>query len=429
MRTLSSKIRTLFAIFILVLVAESCQSQWQSPLVGITENDTVGYSIFQEERNEIENIEHLKPFFQKMMRQRVFGGEQINIVHLGDSHILGNYLTAEVRQRLQRAFGDAGRGIIFPYKLVNSNGPQDYLVSTTSRWSGTNCARDLSEVKDYGISGFTALNTQALGDLTFRLKDTTSGNTSTFTRVTVFYRNNANAPEISLVDETTQQKAKVVLEDNYSKTFFFDRPVAECTIKPATNTPGKKLWLDGISIDNERSGVIYHSIGVNGAKFSDFARSKHFARQLREVAPDLVVLSFGTNEAQAKHYPEQLERQMEELCTQILQQWPHTAILFTTPADSYLRGKGLNPYLPEVSETICQFARKKGFAIWDLFQITGGANSSATWKSLGLLSTDSVHYTKNGYKVQGKILYQGLIKAYNEVAKTYLPSSSAEDGK
>ncbi|MFN7326465.1 MAG: hypothetical protein ACK5SQ_07765, partial [Chitinophagales bacterium] len=88
-----------------------------------------------------------------------------------------------------------------------------------------------------------------------------------------------------------------------------------------------------------------------------------------------------------------------------------------------------NPYLPEVSETIRQFARKKGFAIWDLFQITGGANSSVTWKSLGLLSTDSVHYTKNGYKVQGKILYQGLIKAYNEVAKTYLPSSSAEEGK
>ncbi len=29
------------------------------------------------------------------------------------------------------------------------------------------------------------------------------------------------------------------------------------------------------------------------------------------------------------------------------------------------------------------------------------------------MSQDSVHYSKAGYAVQGKLLYQGIIKSYN----------------
>lgn len=419
-------LRMLLAVCTAVLSIGSCQSQWQSPIVPITDNDTVGYGFVKESANEIENVAHLTPFLNKLLQQRMHGGEKVSIVHIGDSHILGNYLTKEVRKRLQSAFGDAGRGVIFPYKLIHSNGPQDYIVSSTAKWTGANCVRDLQEVTEYGISGFSAITKQPNGSITFRLRDTTSETTSMFTKVTVFYRNNKNAPKITVTDEATRQTALAVMEDEYSKTFYFDRPVAECTIKPEKSEGAKTLWLDGISIDNERAGVIYHSIGVNGAKFSDFARSKYFARQLREITPDLVVLSFGTNEAQAKNNPALLERQMEELSAQILTQWPQACILFTTPADSYLRGKGLNPHLPEVSETIRQFARKKGYAVWDMFKITGGPNSSETWKSLGLMTSDSVHYTKTGYMLQGKIFYQGLIKAYNEVAKAQLATQHGE---
>ena len=413
---------------LLILVHGQCQSQWQTPVVGITNSDTVSQSFIRDQANIIENSEAMAPFYAKLLQQRTRGGQKINIVHIGDSHILGNFLTKEVRKRMQSAFGDAGRGVIFPYKLINSNGPQDYLVSTTARWTGANCVRDLDEVTDYGISGFSAVSTNANGAITFRLRDTTAETTSMFTKVTVFFRNNQKSPEIGVVDETSHQTAVMIMEDDYSKSFYFDRPVAECTIKALKNDGKKTLWLDGISIDNERAGVIYHSIGVNGAKFSDFARSKYFARQLREITPDLVILSFGTNEAQAPNNPGLLKRQMDELTSQILTQWPHTCILFTTPADSYLKGKGPNPYIPEVCATIRDYAQKNKFALWDLFKITGGENSSEDWKSRGLMSNDSVHYSKSGYAVQGKLLYQGLIKGYNELAKKQTAEATG-DGK
>jgi lysophospholipase L1-like esterase len=415
-------LRYFLCAFVIMTTTQYCQSQWRNPIVDITNSDTVGYNFVREEANIIQNKAHLEPFLEKLWLQRTKGGRKINIVHIGDSHILGNYLTREMRRRMQAAFGDAGRGVIFPYKLINSNGPQDYLISTSARWSGTNCVRDQDEVTDYGISGFSAISSSSNGEITLRLRDTTSGTTSVFTKVTVFYRNNGDAPNISVEDEQTKQVAVPLIEDELSKAFYFDRPVAECTIKLGKSSSKKEFWFDGISIDNERAGVIYHSIGVNGAKFSDFARAKYFARQLKEVTPDLVILSFGTNEAQVKVSPAQLRKQMDELTSQILAQWPHACILLTTPADSYLRGKGFNPNMTDVSTVIKNFAHQKDFAYWDLFQIGGGENSAENWKNSGLMASDSVHYSKSGYATQGKLLYMSLIQIYNELARKRGPS-------
>ena len=88
--------------------------------------------------------------------------------------------------------------------------------------------------------------------------------------------------------------------------------------------------------------------------------------------------------------------------------------MLTTPADSYLRGKGFNPYLNEMSEVIKEFARENGYALWDLHNVGGGQNSAINWKSNGLMSSDSVHYSKAGYAVQGKLLFQSIIKSYND---------------
>jgi lysophospholipase L1-like esterase len=421
-------LRLVLCAFVIVMTTQHCQSQWQSPVVEITKNDTVGYGFVQEKANIIQNQDHLAPFFEKLWLQRTQGGRKINVVHIGDSHILGNYLTREVRRRMQAAFGDAGRGVIFPYKLINSNGPEDYLVATSAKWNGTNCVRDQDEVTEYGISGFSAISNSTGGSITLRLRDTTSETTSMFTKVTVFYRNNSDAPEFTLEDDNTKQVAVPVIEDNLSKTFYFDRPVAECTIKLAKSSGKKEFWFDGISIDNERAGVIYHSIGVNGARYGDFARAKYFARQLKEVTPDLVILSFGTNEAQAKPNPALMRKQMDELTSQIVAQWPHACILLTTPADSYLKGKGFNPHLPEISATIKDFAEKKGFAYWDLYQVGGGENSAEKWKSNGLMSSDSVHYSKTGYAVQGKLLYTSLINTYNDIVRKKMVTAGG-DGK
>lgn len=409
-------VRVIALMAFTLIVAGQCQSQLRPPGVDVTNYDTVGYGFLRQEVNAIENAAYLEPVFQKMYRQRIEGGQKISIVHLGDSHVLGNYLTHEVRVRLQNAFGDAGRGLIFPYKLAGSNGPRDYLVETDVRWYGTNCQRVLDEETPYGISGFMLESFNPNGNLTIRLRDTTTSETRLFTKVTVFYHPEEQAFDLAVRDEVTNQEAILFLQDKNFKSFYFDRPVAQATLSYNRLNPGKKtsLTLDGILLENELSGVVYHSIGVNGGKFSDFVRARYFARQLADLNPDLIILSFGTNEAQGKLSPKFIYQQMDDLVNQLQRYAPNAYLLFTTPADSYLKGRGFNPYMEQVSATIRHYAQDNHFAVWDLFHLSGGEHSAQVWKSAGLMASDSVHYSKVGYAAQGKLFYQSLIQAYND---------------
>lgn len=410
----------LFAVLAcLTVFIGQCQSQFRPPQVEITNADTVGYGFIKQDENVILQSGSLDQLFEKLLKQRVEGGKKISIVHLGDSHILGNFLTQEVRQRLQREFGDAGRGLIFPYKLAQSNGPKDYLVETNCRWTGANCQRDLSQETQFGVSGFRLETNNLRGELTFRLRDTATSETQLFTKVTVFQRKSPLAFDLEVRDDVSKQTAQLFIEDDFSRSYYFDRPVGQVTIAAKKVADQQKLLIiDGLSLENELSGIIYHSIGVNGAKFMDYARAKFFARQVSNLEPDLVIFSFGTNEGQGNTPPEYMRQTMDALIGQIKERCPSAMILLTTPADSYLRGKGFNPYLPEISAVIREYAEKNQYALWDLHQFSGGENSAASWKSNGLMSSDSVHYSKAGYAVQGKLLYQSLIKAYNSFVET-----------
>lgn len=410
----STRVRTTTCLLFLTLFIGQCQSQFHPPEVEITDADTVGYDFFRQDDNQIENAGYLEPFFQKLYLQRTRGGQKISIVHIGDSHILGNFLTREVRARLQNAFGDGGRGMIFPYKLAGTNGPKDYLVETNTKWHGSSCQRVLSPETPFGISGFSLEASNLNASLTFRLRDTATAETRNFTKVTVFQHKTPTQYDLEVRDDVSNQKAEPFLENQYFQSFYFDRPVSQVTIKARKLTnQQKRLTLDGISLENELSGVIYHAIGVNGAKYQDFVRAKYFARQVAELQPDLIILSFGTNEAQGKTDPDYLRRTISDLTERLLEQSPNALVLFTTPADSYLRGKGFNPNMADLSATIRKYTRDKGYALWDLFDLSGGENSALAWKSRGLMTSDSVHYTKIGYAVQGKLLYQSLIKGYN----------------
>src|SRR5690606_31485683 len=69
----------------------------------------------------------------------------------------------------------------------------------------------------------------------------------------------------------------------------------EIYLKPNPNY--QKYVLNGLILENGNSGIIYHSIGVNGAKFLDYNKYPLFFEQLKALNPDLIIISLGTNEA------------------------------------------------------------------------------------------------------------------------------------
>ena len=52
--------------------------------------------------------------------------------------------------------------------------------------------------------------------------------------------------------------------------------------------------------------------------------------------------------------------------------------------------------------------------VWDLYKITNGFGSAYSWSRRGLMSRDRIHFTAEGYRLQGQLLFNALAKGYND---------------
>ena len=80
------------------------------------------------------NPDALICFYEKLAQMKSTDStslnQKINFVHIGDSHIQADLMTNVVRERLQKEYGNAGRGLVFPYNLAKTNGPWNVQFSS-----------------------------------------------------------------------------------------------------------------------------------------------------------------------------------------------------------------------------------------------------------------------------------------------------------
>ncbi len=181
----------------------------------------------------------------------------------------------------------------------------------------------------------------------------------------------------------------------------------------------------GIARETGSNGVVYHILGVNGATCQSFSTPEHI-RQIADLHPDLVILSFGTNEAHGRRYnASEHTAAINYLIEELKVSCPDVAFLMTTPPGAYVRngrrGKIINPRTPLVVENELKFAREHGIAIWDMYDIVGGKQRAClNWNAANMYQRDKIHFTHEGYTLQGLLLHEAFIKAYNHYVATRL---------
>ena len=119
--------------------------------------------------NRLFNSGGLDSFYHKLYDLKKTGTGVVNIVHIGDSHIQADYLSGFVRTSLQQYFGNAGRGLVFPYQLAQSNAPADVASSSNTTWQYNRLAHPEIPIAA-GVSGY-CIQSNALGasiDLSLR---------------------------------------------------------------------------------------------------------------------------------------------------------------------------------------------------------------------------------------------------------------------
>ena len=187
-----------------------------------------------------------------------------------------------------------------------------------------------------------------------------------------------------------------------------------------------RLLHAGFSTDTIRIvhiGDSHTDMGINGAFCTTFTRPDRIS-DIAALHPDLVILSFGTNESHNRRYNTLLHyRQMDELVRMLRDSLPNVPLLMTTPPGSYdsfrksrrRRTYSINPRTAIAVETMRRFADDNGLAVWDMYEAVGGRQRAClNWQEAKLMRPDHVHYLPEGYVLQGELFYQALLKAYND---------------
>lgn len=179
----------------------------------------------------------------------------------------------------------------------------------------------------------------------------------------------------------------------------------------------------GTRLSETFSAVSYTDMGVNGATSLTFTHPERIA-DIAALNPELLILSFGTNESHNRRYNANIHyNQMDELVKLLRDSMPDVPILLTTPPGSYesfrqkrrKRTYSINPRTATAAETIRHYARNHNLLVWDMYDVVGGKRRACTnWTEAKLMRPDHVHYLPEGYILQGNLLYEALINAYND---------------
>ncbi len=359
----------------------------------------------------------MQAFFERWQRIVETGSGNLNIVHIGGSHVQAGSLSNTVRCRLLQAFPDrvGPRGMIFPYSAAaRCNNPADYRIHCRERMILTRCVSK-DHAYPLGLCGIAVTAVDTLTTVQVILNEPRVDYATNRIVVLGQSDNDVVVPTLSIDGLSLQPSYVAWQSDRF--VFNLSHPVDSFDIVIPCQ-PGQQFTLTGIYLDNRRSGITFSSIGVNGAALPDYLRCRHFVRDLRMLHPDLVVFGIGINDASGPNFDTALfRRNYLALVDSVRAANPDCAFLFITNNDSFRktgrRRYTVNPNGALAREVFYRLARDVDGAVWDQFAIMGGLRSMDRWRQAKLAQTDRVHFTPAGYRLVGNLLADALLQQLN----------------
>jgi lysophospholipase L1-like esterase len=334
----------------------------------------------------------LDSFYKALRRtEKRAPGAVTRIVHYGDSPTTADLITGDVRALLQQHFGDAGHGFILvakPWAWYQHRG----VELSGSGWRARPASRFAAHDGFFGLGGvsFTGADSAHThivladpGQSSFELSYLREPGGGAMTI-------SANGHEV----------ARVSTEGGVKSPGF-----ATFTVSGGASTlelhPEGSVRVFGLTAEKPGPGVVYDSLGLNGGSItvlSHIFEPRHWAEELRHRHPDLVVINYGTNEADFAAFIESgYEKELREAIRRVRQALPRTSILMMSPMDRGHRvaGRGIETLetIPRIVEIQRRVARETGCAFFDTFAAMGGTGTMARWYAAQprLVSADLIH--------------------------------------
>ena len=193
------------------------------------------------------------------------GKRSFTILHIGDSHTSADFLTGELRRRLQARYGRGAPGYItagHPHIGVRTS---SLKITASAGWTYKSLQRPDAVSAEFWLSGYNAVATAAGETMTF-----SSERPSTFDtiEIEVLRQPGGGAIEVQLdgVVETSYELKSSKLEPVVIRL----QPARAATEKVreiSITTKGQgTVSLASVAIYNRQSGLTYNSVGYVGAQ-------------------------------------------------------------------------------------------------------------------------------------------------------------------
>jgi lysophospholipase L1-like esterase len=370
------------------------------------------YPFLRPQANHIENAPiGMQRFYQRLAPLQLPPGERVVVVHLGDSHLQADDYSGRVRRELQRTYGNAGRGLVFPYEVARTNGSPTYRpVALAGTWRARRVTQQPDSALPVGLSGLVLTTADSGAAFSLRIPALRRPDYA-FNRLTVLRQPGPAAFDLQVLGPQGQLLGTVPGAGLGSAgALGLDSLRRYVALRTTRSRPGQtRAALYGLVLERDQPGVLYHGIGVNGAQVGQYNRAPQFWNQLPLLQPDLVIISLGTNDVYNPRYTlPRFAGQLDTLVRSVRQRCPQAEVLLVAPADSYRARRFRNPEFGRVAAVMRTYAQAHDLAYWDFAAVQGGYGSMAQWRRAGLAQADLIHFTRAGYDLQGLLLYLAI---------------------
>ncbi|MBQ6771493.1 MAG: hypothetical protein IJP44_11030 [Bacteroidales bacterium] len=369
----------------------------------------------------------MERFYQKLDSVVFLGKGNVSIMHIGGSHVQGGMFTQQFRDNLLSISPDlmGGQNFVFPFTAGKTNNPSHFMVSYTGEWSYCRNAVRRETDKRMGLAGAAVTTTDADASISIITRERYPSDCQPeylFNKITVLgFSETENVVPVVGCDGTLVHGQY----DEWLSTYTFKLPKLTDSVCICFDSVAGEFTLTGVLLDNGLTGISVHGVGVNGASVPSYLRCDDFERDLELIKPDLIIFGIGINDAAEKDFEKETFKQnYAELIGIIQRVNPDCALLFVTNNDSFKRKRvkkkrvyEVNTNGPIVQQAFMEMAEGYGGVVWDQFDVMGGLKSMQKWEKAGLAQKDKVHFTREGYKLMGDLLYNALITDYIEHIK------------
>lgn len=292
-------------------------------------------------------------------------------------------------------------GIIFPYSLCGSSGPLGTENSVSGNSSYSTIVKN-PKAQGLGVMGYEiTLGTNA--KLTMKFNEKFKGVPSK--QIAIWLQTKSDTSMAINMDSTWTFLKKDSLGENIY-CYYFESEITPQKVDFKCNTSLSFWGFEFIS----KQGVTYQQSGVIGAQFSHLiSQEKAVITQLQYLKPDLLVFSFGTNEAYSDLDTIRYERMVSGFLAKLMVMFPNTGILISNAPDT--RSAGKTPKNQRsVNRTLRRIAQSLEISYYDLNTAMGGWGSLYTWQKKGRVYGDLLHFNTEGATLLGKLISQAVVE-------------------